>query len=98
MIFITAIPLLDSFDSPSVITTIAFVLLFLPLLIITVMTLYLHKDDFKKFAMHVSAIFKNRSPRNYSYNVNKNEIPMDDYQLIRDSSMRKNVTVTLLDM
>ena len=96
MIFITAIPLLDGFDSPSVITTIAFVLLFLPLLIITVMTLYLHKDDFKKFAMHVSAIFKNRSPRNYSYNVNKNEI--DDYQLIRDSSMRENVTVTLLDM
>ena len=98
MIFITAIPLLDDFDSLSVITTIAFVLLFLPLLIITVMTLYLHKDDFKKFAIRVSAIFKNRSPRNYNYDVNKNEIPMDDYQLIRDSSMRDSVTVTLLDM
>ena len=98
MIFITAIPLLDNFDSPLVIITIAFVLLFLPLLIIIVMTLYLHKDDFKKFAMHVSAIFKNRSPRNYNYDVNKNEIPMDDYQLIRDSSMRESVTVTLLDM
>ena len=98
MIFITAIPLLDDFDSPSVITTIAFVLLFLPLLIITVMTLYLHKDDFKKFAMHISAIFKNGSPRKYNDDVRKNEIPMDDYQLIRDSSMRESVTVTLLDM
>ena len=94
MIFITAIPLFDDFDSPLVITILAFILLFLPLLIFITMTLYLHKDDFKKFAMHFT--FKKGSPR--SNDVNKNEIPMDDYQLITDGSIKDNVTVTLLDL
>ena len=94
MILITALPLFDDLDSPSVITIIAFVLLFLPLLIIIVMTLYLHKDDLQKFAMRVT--LKKRSPHR---NVcSKNEIPMVDYQFIRDSSTRESVTVTLLDM
>ena len=95
MIFITALPLFDDLDSPLVITIIAFVLLFLPLLIIIVMTLYLHKDDIQKFAMRVK--LKNKSPRRKDV-CSKNEIPMDDYQFIRDSSTRDSVTVTLLDM
>ena len=94
MIFITAIPLFDDFDSPLVITILAFILLFLPLLIFIAMTLYLHKDDFKKFAMHFA--FKKGLPR--SNDVNKNEIPMDDYQLITDGSIKNSVTVTLLDV
>ena len=95
MIFITALPLFDDLDSPLVITIIAFVLLFLPLLIIIVMTLYLHKDDLQKFAMCVT--LKNKSPRRKDV-CSKNEIPMDDFQFIRDSSTRESVTVTLLDM
>ena len=95
MIFITALPLFDDLDSPSVITIISFVLLFLPLLIIIVMTLYLHKDDLQKFAMCVT--LKNKSPRRKDV-CSKNEIPMDDFQFIRDSSTRESVTVTLLDM
>ena len=59
------------------------------------MTLYLHKDDLQKFAMRVT--LKKRSPRRNDV-CSKNEIPMVDYQFIRDSSTRESVTVTLLDM
>ena len=92
MIFITAIPLFDDFDSPLVITALAFILLFLPLLIFIAMTLYLHKDDLKKFAMLVT--FKKGSPRRND--VNKNEMPMDDNQFNTDGSRKDSVTVTLL--
>ena len=95
MIFITALPLFDDLDSPSVITIIDFVLLFLPLLIIIVMTLYLHQDNLRKFVVHIA--LKNRSPHRNDV-CSKNDIPMDDYQFIRDSSTRESVTVTLLDM
>ena len=95
MILITALPLFDDLDSPLVITIIAFVLLLLPLLIIIVMTLYLHNDYLLKFAMCVT--LKNKSRRRKDV-CSKNEIPMDDYQFIRDSSTRESVTVTLLDM
>ena len=47
IIFITALPLTDSFDSPLVIL-VAFVLVVFPLLHFIVITLFLHKADLKK--------------------------------------------------
>ena len=89
IILITALPLFDDdFDSPLVIA-IAFVLVFLPLLIFIAMTLYLHKDDLKKFVKHIKFKVKSRT----SNDATNNEIPMREFDRIIDDSMRQNATI-----
>ena len=88
VIFIAALPLFDDFDSPLVIT-IAFVLVIIPLLNFLAMTLFLHKDDLKRFA----AYFTVKDESFSSNNANNNEIPMKEFDVIVDDSMRKNATI-----
>ena len=84
IIIATALPLFDDFDSPLVIT-IAFVLVFLPLLKFLAITLFLHKDDLKNIITHF--MHKDEPPNS------NNEIPMKEFDIIVDDSTRKNVTV-----
>ena len=91
-IFVVVLPLLDDFDSAFVIAT-AFLLVILPLLKFIAMTLLLHKDKLKKIVTHFT--FKEESPDS---DVNNNEVPMREFHLIVDDSMRKEVTVTICDM
>ena len=89
MIFIAVLPLLDAFDSPFVITM-AFSLVILPLLIFIVMTLYVHKDDFKMFVIYFTT--KHESPS--SNNVVSNDETADkEFHLVIDDSMRENATI-----
>ena len=89
MIFIAVLPLLDAFDSPFVITM-AFSLVILPLLVFIVMTLYVHKDDFKMFVIYFTT--KDESPS--SNNVVSNDETADkEFHLIIDDSMRENATI-----
>ena len=89
IILITALPLFDdNFDSPLVIA-IAFVLVFLPLIIFIAMTLYLHKDDLKKFVKYFTFKVKSRT----SNDATNYEIPMREFDHIIDDSMRQNATI-----
>ena len=88
IIFISALPLFDDFRSPLVIT-LAFILLFLPLLIFIVMTLYLHKNDFQKLAIHLT--FKNESL--HSNDVDSNETHRMEYHLVVGNTLRQKATV-----
>ena len=90
IIFATALPLFDDFNSPLVIT-IAFVLIILPLLKFLTMTLYLHKDDLKKIVTHFA--FKDESPNSTNDDVNNNETPMKEFCIIVDDSKRKNAII-----
>ena len=81
--------MLDAFDSTFVITM-AFSLVILSLLIFIVMTLYVHKDDFKMFVIYFTT--KDESPS--SNNVVSNDETADkEFQLIIDDSMRENATI-----
>ena len=84
IIIATALPLLDDFNSPLVIT-IAFVLIILPLLKFLTITIFLHKDDLKNILTHF--IHKDEPPNS------NNEIPMKEFDIIVDDSTRTNVTV-----
>ena len=88
IIFIAVLPLIDDFDSPVVIA-IAFVLVILPLLIFITLTLFLYKDNLKKIFVYFT--FKKESHNNNV--VNNDEIPMKNFDLIIDDSMRKNATI-----
>ena len=88
VIFIAALPLFDDFDSPLVIT-IAFVLVITPLLNFIVMILFLHKDNLKKIAAYF--LVKDESPSNND--ADNNEIPMKEFDIIVDDSMRENATI-----
>ena len=90
MIFATALPLFDDFDSPLVIT-IAFVLIILPLLIFLAMAFYVNKDDFKKLISHFT--FKDESPNSTNDDVNNNETPMREFCIVVDDSKRKNAII-----
>lgn len=57
IIFITALPLSDSLDSPLVIM-VTFVLVFFPLLHFITITLFLHKDDLKTIIVIMSYTFQ----------------------------------------
>ena len=61
IIFVTALPLFDDFDSPLVIT-IGFVLIILPLLNFIAVIFFLHKDNLKKIITHFT--FKDESAIN----------------------------------
>ena len=88
--------MLDDFDS-LLVTSIDFVLILLPLLTLTVITLFLHKDDLKKIAKHFA--FKDKSSTNgNSDNVYNKEVPMREFDLIVDDSVRNNAAITVCDM
>ena len=90
IIFNTALPLLsDDFTSPLAIS-LCYVLIFFPLLSFITMVLFLHKDNFKKLLAHF--LFKDRSFSNTN-EVNKNDVPMREFDNIIDDSVRVNVTV-----
>jgi len=90
IIFITALPLFDDFDS-ALVTTITFVLVILPLLIFIAIALFLHKDDLKRIVTHFK--FKGQSPTSNSNDVGDNEMPVREFDLVIDDSMRQNATV-----
>ena len=90
IIFVAALTLLDDIDSPSVITTV-YALVLLPLLIFFGMTLFLNKDRLKKVATQFR--FKHESPNSSNDAANNNEIPMKEFDLIVDDSMRNNATI-----
>ena len=89
IIFIVVLPLLDDFNSPEVITTV-FALFFLPLLKFIAITIFLHKDNFKRIATYFTS--KNESPR-INDDIHNNEIPMREFDLVIDNSMRENATI-----
>ena len=95
IIFIAALPLLDDFDSPLVII-ISFVLVILPLIILFAVTLFLHKDNLKKFAVHFSS--RSQTPNNDNDADISNETHMREFHLIIDDNARQKAKVTICDM
>ena len=87
IVFVAALTLLDDIDSPSVMTTV-YALVVIPLLLFFGMIFFLHKDDLKKIIKYFT--FKHESP-NSSNDVN--EVPMREFDLIVDDSMRINATI-----
>ena len=89
IIFITVLPLFnDDFNSLLAIT-LAYILIFFPLLSFIAMALFLLKNNFKKLITYF--MFKVKSLSNNN-EFNRNDIPMRDCNII-DDSMRVNVTV-----
>ena len=91
IIFITMLPLCsDDINSPLAIT-LAYVLIFFPLLSFIAMALFLLKNNFKKVIAHFT--FKDTSLNNInSSDVINNDVPMREFVNIRDDSVRVNVT------
>ena len=94
LVFIAALPLLDNFDSPLVMT-IAFALVILPLPSFIAMTLFLHKTDLRKIARHFTVI-KDETPSNHV--ANNKETSMTDFQFIVDDNVRQKANVIICDM
>ena len=90
IIFVAALTCLDDIDSPSVMTTV-YALVLLPLLIFFGMTFFLHKRDLKNIISHFK--FKYRSTNSSNDLNNNNEIPMREFDLVVDDSMRNNATI-----
>ena len=91
IILIAALSLSDDFDSPFVIT-IAVMLVISPLLILITITLFLHKHNLRKMIKHIERfVFKDKAPNNND--VNKNEMPVREFNLVVDDSMRENNTI-----
>ena len=90
IIFVAALAILDDIDSPSVMTTV-YALVLLPLLMFFGMTCFLHKHDLKKIITHFN--FRNRSHNSSNDVNNNNEVPMREFDLIVDDSMRNNATI-----
>ena len=94
VIFVTALPLFDDYDSPLVIT-IAFVLIILPLLKFAAMMLFLYKDNLKKVIAHFT--FKDQSPKgnNNNNDVHNTEAPaaVREFHFIIDNNMRRNAII-----
>ena len=89
IVLITALPILgDGFDSTFV-TSMAFVLVFLPLIIYITLILYLHKYHLKKLVAHL--IPKDDPPN--SNDIIHDEIAMRNFDLIIDDSVRQNATI-----
>ena len=95
IIFITALPLFsDDFNSPLAIT-LAYVLIFFPLLSFITISLFLHKDYFKKLSTHFALKNRTLSIVNKINNkdVNNNDVPMRKIDNSTYDSVRVNVTV-----
>ena len=74
-------------------------LVLLPLLTLTVIALFLHKDDIKKIAECFT--FKDKAPTNGigdNISVHNKEVPMKEFDLIVDDSARNNTNITVCDM
>ena len=95
IIFITALPLVDDFDSPVVIT-ITFVLVMLPLVIFIALTLFLHKENLRKIVTHYTS--KGQTPNNDNDTDISDETPLMEFNIIVDDSARQKATVTICDM
>ena len=96
IIFITALPLLDDFDSPLA-TSIVSVLLLLPLLTFIAITLFLHKDGLKKIAKYFTFKDKASNENGDNIGVHNQKTPMKEFDLIVDDSTRENATITVCD-
>ena len=91
IIFITVLSLSDDFDSPFIIT-IAVMLVISPLLILIAITLFLHKHNLRKMIKSIKRFaFKDESPS--KKDVSKNEMPVREFNLVVDDSMRENNTI-----
>ena len=92
IIFITVLPLCsDDINSPLAIT-LAYVLIFLPLLSFITMALFLLKNNLKKIIAHFTV--KDTSLNNVNNNdVINNDVPMREFENIIDDSVRVNITV-----
>ena len=91
IILITALSLSDDFDSSFVIT-IAVMLVISPLLILIAITLYLHKHNLRKMVKRIQHfVSKDKAPNNND--VNKSEMPVREFNLVVDDSMRENKTI-----
>ena len=94
IIFTAILPWLDDFTSPLVIVM-AFILIILPLLSFTAMTLLLHKDDLKKIFTKFTAKLKlsNKSNKSNKNNIEESEAPQNKFHFITDKSKKKNATI-----
>ena len=91
IIFTAILPWLDDFTSPLVIV-IAYILIILPLLSFTAMTIFLHKDDIKKIATHFATKHKLTNKSNNKNDRNKNKAYQSKFHFITDHSNRMNAT------
>ena len=89
IVLITALPLLDDDHGSPLVITIAFVLVFLPLIIVIIMALYLHKDHLKKFVKSSRA---ECDPPSCS-NVIHDDTALRNFDLIVDDGVRQNATI-----
>ena len=94
IIFTAILPWLDDFTSLAVIIM-AFILIILPLLNFTAMTLFLHKDDVKKIFTKFTAKIKLSNNFNKSNNnsIEERETPQSKFHFITDDNKRKNTTI-----
>ena len=91
IILIAASLFSDDFDSSFVIT-IAFILVISPLLILIAITLFLHKHNLRKMSKRIERFtFKVESPSNNDFN--NNEMPVREFDLVVDDSVRENNTI-----
>ena len=99
IIFTAILPWLDDFTSPLVIIM-AFILIILPLLNFTAMTLFLHKDDLKKIFIKFTTKFKlsNNSNKSNNNSIEESEPPQSKFHFITDDSKRKNATIYICDV
>ena len=96
IIFIAGLPLLDDFDS-LLVTSIAFVLVTLPMLLFIALSMFLLKENLKKFITH--CISKYEKPnRSTSIKATCNETSMKRFHLIVDDGVRQKTKVTICDM
>ena len=90
IIFIVTLSLSDNFDSPFVITT-AVMLVISPLLILIAVTMYLHKQNLRNMIKRIEHFaFKDEAPN--KNDVNKNEMPVREFDLVVDDNMREKTT------
>ena len=93
IILITALPLFSNDLNSPLAITLAYVLIFFPLLIFIIMAFFLHKDYFKKLITHLK--FKDRLIHNVNdtnnNDVNNNDVPMRELDNIIDDSVRMNI-------
>ena len=85
-VLIMALPILDDGFDSAFVTTMAFVLVFLPFI---TLILYLHKDHLKKLVVHL--IPKDGLPSNN--NIIHDEIAMRNFDLVINDSIRQNATI-----
>ena len=95
IIFIAALPLVEDFDSPVVIT-ITFVLVMLPLIIFIALMLFLHKDNLKKIVTHF--LSKGQTFNDDNDTDISDESPLKEFNIIVDDSARQRAKVTICDM